>query len=81
MEDIYEGAAQGHDVADATASRIRGRFNGLLEARSFSWEWLTGPRGVVRGIRFTEITPGVLGIELDALAQGISSYLGACTIK
>lgn len=52
-----------------------GRFNGLLEAQNFAWAWLTGPRGVVRDIRFTKIATNVYGIDLEAIVQDIRIYL------
>lgn len=57
--------------------KILGRFNTMLEAQNFAWAWLTGPYGVVRDVRFTKITPGICGIDLDVLVRDIRSYLGA----
>lgn len=59
MEDIYEEAAQGYDEPDATAACTRGLIRD-------AWEWLTGPYGIIKDIRFTEIASGVPGIELGA---------------
>lgn len=110
MKNFYEEATQGYEVAEATASRIRGlirdawdlevvsagpgvfvealpqppygirkvlgRFNNLLEAQNFAWAWLTGPYGVARDVRFTKITSGIYGIDLEALVRDIRIYLG-----
>lgn len=57
--------------------KILGWFNTMLEAQNFAWAWLTGPYGVVRDVRFTKITPGICGIDLDVLVRDIRLYLGA----
>lgn len=56
--------------------KVLGRFNSLLEAQNFAWAWLTGPYGVVRDVRFTKITSGIYGIDLEALVRDIRIYLG-----
>ena len=61
--------------------RILGRFSTVLDAQNFAWAWLTGPYGVVRDVHFTEVAPGAYGIDMDALVQGIRSYLGASVTK
>lgn len=55
--------------------KILGRFNTMLDAQNFAWAWLTGPRGVVRDIRFTEVVPSIYGIDFDVLIRDIRSYL------
>ena len=61
--------------------KILGRFKSILEAQNFAWAWLTGPYGVVRDVSFTEVAPGVCGIDFDALVRDIRSYLGAHTTE
>ena len=52
-----------------------GRFNTMLEAQNFAWAWLTGPYGVVRDVRFTNLRPNLFGVDFEALIQGIREYL------
>ena len=51
--------------------KVLGRFNSLLEAQNFAWAWLTGPYGVVRDVRFIELTSCIYGVDWEALVQDI----------
>ena len=57
--------------------KVIGRFNSLLEAKNFARAWLTGAYGVVRDIRFIELAPRVLGLDIEFLIEGIREYLRA----
>lgn len=61
--------------------KVLGRFNSMLDAQNFAWAWLTGPYGVVRDVRFTEVAPGIYGIDMDVLTRGVRSYLEARASK
>lgn len=68
MDDIHEKAAQGHEAAEAAASRIRDAWDPEVH--------LSGP-GV-----FVEALPRPPhGVDMDALVRDIRPYLGACTTK
>ena len=56
-------------------SKVLGRFNSMLEAQNFAWAWLTGPRGVVKDVRFAKVRPNLCEIDLDVLVRGIRAYL------
>lgn len=57
------------------ARKILGRFSSMLEAQNFSWAWLTGPRGVVKDVRFVKTGPNTFGIDLRTFASDIRDYL------
>lgn len=56
-------------------SKVLGRFNSVLEARNFAWAWLTGPRGIVKDVRFAKVRPNLYEIDLDVLVRDIRAYL------
>lgn len=52
-----------------------GRFNTMLEAQNFAWAGPTGPYGVVRDVRFTELRPNLFGVDFEVLIQDIRECL------